>query len=122
MAFLNDTVLDEALSYISSNASHLYLCSSEVSVYANLSSATLGDDASPSFTGPTTGDTSGRKLTVDATTAGSVTATGTASHWAIATTSGSAILAAGPLSSSQSVTSGNTFTLTAFDIELRDPS
>jgi hypothetical protein len=49
-----------------------------------------------------------------------VTGTGTATHWAITKTTGSTLMATGPLSASQGVTSGNTFTLGAFDITIPD--
>ena len=41
---------------------------------------------------------------------------------AIVDTSNSRLLVTGSLSTSQAVTSGNTFTLAAFDIEIPDPS
>jgi hypothetical protein len=122
MAFLNDTVLDQALQYLEDNGSRLDICSQEPATYTEATSTyTLGNKTSIGWTGPANGDTSGRKTTVNAITDGSVTGTGTASHWAVSkTTATTALLAAGSLASSQSVTSGNTFTLTAFDIEIPD--
>ena len=68
---------------------------------------------------PEAGGTDGRRVIVPAITDGSVTATQTAGWWAL--TNGAAILvAAGALSSSQGVTSGNTFTLDAISITIRD--
>jgi len=122
MSSLADEVLDAALQYIEDNVENLYICSSEPANYAAVSGVTLGSKASPGITGPANGDTSGRKTTVDAITDGSVSANGTASHWAITDNSASILLASGALDSSQSVTSGNTFTLEAFDIEIADPS
>jgi hypothetical protein len=55
-------------------------------------------------------------VTVAEITDGSVTATGTATHYAITDTVNSRLLAAGNLASSQGVTAGNIFTLPAFDI------
>ena len=118
--FVHDDVLDAAVSEIADNATILHICSSQPPNYAGIASVTLGNKSTPTFTGPADGDTSGRKITVDAITDGSVTATGTASHFAIA--DGSRLLAAGDLAASQGVTSGNTFTLAAFDIEIPDPS
>ena len=57
---------------------------------------------------------------VAAITDGSVTANGTASHWAITDTGNSRLLATGALAASQAVSSGNTFTLGAFDIGIPD--
>jgi hypothetical protein len=49
-----------------------------------------------------------------------VTATGTATHFAITDTVNSRLLATGALTASQGVTSGNSFTLTTFDIGIPD--
>jgi hypothetical protein len=68
---------------------------------------------------PTNGATDGRKVVVPAITDGSVTASGTASHWAL-TNASNTLIATGSLTSSQSVTNGNTFTLDAIDITIRD--
>jgi hypothetical protein len=118
MAKLDNSVFDAALGIID-NATTLTICSAEPANYAAISGVALGT-ATPSFTGPADGDTSGRKITIDAVTNGTVSATGTATHWAI--DDGATLLASGSLDSPQAVTSGNTFTLTAIDIELRDPS
>jgi hypothetical protein len=118
---LSDNVLDAALNYIDSNVTNLYICSAEPTTYAEASSTyALGSKSTPGVSSPTNGDVSGRKVTISAITDGSVDSTGTASHWAL--TGGSELIAAGSLSSSQAVTSGNTFTLTAFDVEIPDPS
>jgi type V secretory pathway adhesin AidA len=118
MASIHTDALDAALGVID-DATVLHICSSEPADYAGVSSVSLGT-ATPSFTGPDTGDTSGRKITVDAISDGSVSDTGTAANWALV--DGTRLLASGDLSSSQSVTDGNTFTLTAFDIEIQDPT
>jgi len=48
-----------------------------------------------------------------------VTATATATHWAL-TDGATLLLATGALTSSQAVTSGNTFTLDAISLTFRD--
>ena len=118
MAYINDNAFDAALDYIGDNATTLHICSQEPATRAEAAvTYTLGNKAI-SFTGPAAGDTSGRKITVDAITDGSVTGDGTASHWALV--DGSVLYATGALSESQGVTDGNTFTLDAIDIEIRD--
>lgn len=119
MSYIDDTVLDAALGIID-NATVLHILSTEPASFANIATYTLGNKATPGFTGPAAGDTSGRKITINAITDGTVTGTGTAAYWCLAT--GSVLLAAGALSASQGVTSGNTFTLAAFDIEFPDPA
>jgi hypothetical protein len=121
MASLHDSVLDAALDYIDTNCSDLYICSQEPTTLEEANSTyALGTSSSPAVGSPDDGDTSGRKVTVAAISDGTVSADGTATHWALV--SGTELLATGDLDSSQAVTSGNVFTLTEFDIELPDPA
>ena len=123
MGSLSDTVLDAALDSIGNNCENLYITNAEATTYAEAQTTfKLGTKATPAFTGPAAGDASGRKITVDAITDGVVSATDTATHWALCDNSLSELQAAGALASSESVTDGNTFTLTAFDIEIPDPA
>lgn len=117
MAFITGGAYDAALNLIATDATTLYICSAEPSDFAGIAAVELGSKSNPTFTGPVAGDVSGRKLTVDAiTSGGGVTATGSATHFAIA--SGSELLVAGSLSAPASVSSGDLFTLTAFDITI----
>ena len=122
-AFINDTVLDQALAYIDNNCENLYICSAQPTTFAEASSTyKLGVKATPSIGSPTNGDSTGRKVVVSAITDGTVTGTDTATWVALTDDSASLLLCAQALSSSQAVTSGNTFTLTEFDITIPDPS
>lgn len=117
MPFIADRVLDNGLTVLDTEANRLDICSSEPTTYtAATSTVTLGNKTSLSVGAPAARSPSGRRVTVAAITDGSVTATGTATHWAITDTANSRLLATGSLSASQAVTSGNTFTLAAFDI------
>ncbi len=122
MAYLNDSLFDLLLQYIKDNGGRLDICSQQPASYAEATATySLGNKTGPTFTGPADRTPNGRKLQVDAISGGSVTATGTATHWAITkTTTTTSLLAAGSLSTPQSVTSGNTFSLTAFDIGVPD--
>jgi hypothetical protein len=121
MAFLNDAVLDAALDEIIDNVTTLYICSAEPATYAEASSTyALGSKASPTVGTKANGSPSGRQCTVSAISDGSVSDTGTATHWAL--TSGTVLYAAEELSSSQAVTEGNDFTLTSFTITIPDPA
>ena len=123
MATISNYVLDAALSKLDTEANRVDICSQEPTTYtAATSTYTLGNTTSISIGAPTDGDTSGRKVTLAAISGASVTGTGTATHFAITDTSNSRLLVTGSLSSSQSVTSGNTFSLTAVDIEIPDPA
>ena len=119
MAFLNDEVYDQGLDYATANGTRIDLCSSEPASYAAVSGVSLGNKTGLTTGATEAGDTDGRKVVVPAITDGTVSGTGTATHWAL--TDGSAILVAtGSLSASQAVTSGNTFTLDAIDLTIRD--
>lgn len=122
MPYINDTELDALLNSIQSNVGSLHICSQEPVDYTEATSTyTLGNKSSPSVATPTNRTPNGREIVVSAITDGSVTATGTASHWALCKdTATTRLLAAGALSSSQGVTNGNTFTLTQFAVGVPD--
>ncbi len=119
MAFINDEVFDQGLDYADTNGTRIDICSQEPTTYAEATTTyTLGNDTVN--TGATqNGATDGRRVIVPAITAGSVTGTGTASHWAL-TNGSNTLIATGALSSSTGVTSGRTFTLDAISITIRD--
>lgn len=117
MAFLADQVLDGGLSYLQTNGTRLDICSAEPTTYTQATSTlTLGNKTALGITGPAAGTPNGRAVTVPAISGASVTATGTATHWAISFPGSSILLATGALSSSQAVTSGNTFSLASFTV------
>lgn len=126
MALISDYVLDAALSKLDTEANAIYICSLEPTTYtaATVTNA-LGSATGAAYPGigaPADGSPNGRAVTSTAVTAGTVTATGTATHFAIVDTVNSRLLATGSLSASQSVTSGNTFTLTSFTVRIPDPA
>lgn len=121
MTMLADYVFDAALSKLDTEATHLYLCSQEPTTFAQANSTyALANKASISIGAPADRTPNGRKVTLAAITDGTVTATGTATHWAIVDTTNSRLLATNALTASQAVTSGNTFTFAALDIGLPD--
>lgn len=124
MAFLADRVYDNGLSALDTEANRLDITSQEATTYAQATSTyTLGNKTSLSVGSPGAATPNGRKVTVAAITDGTVTGTGDATHWAIVDTANSRLLATGSLSGGgQTVTSGNTFTLGAFDIRIPAPA
>lgn len=123
MAWLGNEVLDAALDLIDTTTENLYICSQEPTTFTAASDTyKLGTKASPAISASGDRSGGGREITISAITDGSVTETGTASHWALTDDSGSILLATGSLSATQSVTSGNTFTLTEFTIGIPDPA
>ena len=118
--YLHNDTYDAALNVIVNATKTLHITSQQVSTFANVATYTLGNKTSPSVGAPAN-HTTGRKVTVAAITGGSVTATGTATHYAVVDTANSKVLASQALSASQAVTSGNTFSLAAFDIAFPAP-
>jgi hypothetical protein len=119
MPLIADYILDLALAELDTATSTLHLCSGEPANYAGIAAVLLGAKTSLSIGAPADRTPNGRKVTVASFSDGSVSATGTASHWAISK-SGSTLMVAGALASPQSVTNGNTFSLPAFDIGIPD--
>ena len=123
MATLNDRVLDSGLTVLDTEANKIVVTSQEATTYTEANATyALGNSTSLSIAAPTDRSGGGREVVVAAITDGSITATGTATHYAIVDTNNSRLLATSTLSASQSVTSGNTFTLASFTIGIPDPS
>lgn len=123
MALIADNVLDDGLQALTDDTTSLFICSQEPTTYTEaITTYALGTKSTPTVGAPAAGSPNGRQVTVSAITDGSVTGTGTATHWALVGSVGSVLLAANSLSSSQSVTSGNTFTLAAFTVRIPDPA
>ncbi len=122
LVYTNDLLLDLPLQDTETNGTRLDICSAEPTNYTEATSTyTLGNKTAITYTGPADRTPNGRKTQVDAITGGSVTGTGTASHWAISKpTATTALYHTKTLSASQAVTSGNTFSLAAFDIGIPD--
>jgi hypothetical protein len=115
-------VIDNGLAVLDTLANEIHILPSEPANYAAVTSTTLGKktfspgvgiDSPVAATSPT-----GRKVTTVHIGDGSITSSGTATHWAIIATSGTKLLANGELASSVAVTSGETFVLPPFAIQL----
>lgn len=117
MPYLPDAAFDLALDYIN-DGTRLDITSQEVTTTGNRDTYTLGNKTSPTIGAPTDGASNGRRVVISAISDGSVTANGTASHWCIS--NATVVQAAGALSSSQGVTSGNQFSLGSFSITFPD--
>jgi len=123
MAFINDYVLDNGLVVLDTMGDRLDICSAEPDTYEEATSTySLGNKTSLSIGAPAPRTPSGRKVTVAQINDGAVTGDGLAAYWAISDVSEARLLAAGALSDDQTVTTGNTFTLSAFDIGIPGPA
>lgn len=127
MPYLNDRVLDFGIDILNTEADRFDICSQEPATYTEATSTyTLGNKdhgaSGSAFGAPADRTPTGRKVSSTAVTDGSVTGTGTATHWAASEVGNSRLLAASSLASSQGVTSGNSFSLPSFDVGIPDPS
>lgn len=121
MATLSDDVFDSGLGYLTSNADELHICSQEPTTYAEATSTYTLGSGSTTVNSPQDRSGGGREVVVNAVSGGSVTATGTATHYALVKTGTSELLATGSLTAPASVSSGNSFTLTSIAIGIPDP-
>jgi hypothetical protein len=120
--FAPDATLDEMLDRIATST-QMIACSSQPTTFTEATSTFALADvtmAGGDFT-KANGDVSGRKLTVAAKSAVPVDTSGSATHVALVTVTGS-VLQYVTTCTSQALTSGNTVNFPAWDIEVEDPA
>lgn len=125
MASMSDYVLDAALSKLDTEADKIYITSQEAATYTEASSTyALGVATSISIGAPQDRSASGggREVVLANVTGGSVTATGDADTFALVDSTNSRLLATGSLTTSQTVTLGNTFVLASITLGIPDPA
>ena len=128
--YANDSIMDAALAWIKTNGVKMYVCTASICSgstpsYSKItSSAALTaaiSMAALASVSVANGDTSGRKITVPQQASVAVTGSGTAARVCLVNSSGS-VITYYTTCTSQVLTSGNTVTVPAWDIELRDPT
>jgi hypothetical protein len=123
MATLDNRVFDNGLTVLDTEANKILITSQEATTFTEANATyALGNSTSLSIGAPADRAGGGREVVVAAIYDGSVTGTGTATHYAIVDTVNSRLLATSTLTASQSVTSGNTFTLSSVAIGIPDPA
>lgn len=126
MAFLADRVFDNGLTVLDTEANRIDIIDSGLGAPTTFTEATstnsLGFSKSLSIGAPADRGGGGREVTVASISDGTVTGTGTAGLYAITDSGNNRLLAWGNLTTSQAVTSGNSFTLTSFTIGIPDPA
>ena len=123
MAYLNDRVLDNGLSVLTSEANRLDICSQQPASYTEaITTYSLGNKLAPTIGSPAARTPTGRKVTVSSIADGALTDDQNASHYALVDTVNSRLLAAGALNEIKAVYDGDAFTLTAFDIGIPAPA
>lgn len=115
----NDLVLDQALNYIRTQGTEMYVCSAQPTDRATAISTSLTSVAVPGYDANANGDVSGRKIRVQQEADIPITASGDATHIAIC--SGTALIYV-TTCTTQSLGSGGTVTVPAWDIEFADAS
>ena len=119
---VQDRVLDFGLNVLDTESTHIYITSADATTYTEaVSTYALGNKnfgAGAAFGSPAAAPPNGRKVSSAAITDGTVSGTGTAAKWAAVDSANSRLHANGTLAASQSVTSGNTFTLASFDVRI----
>lgn len=117
-----DATIDSMFDYVD-QCNIMHVCSAEPANYAGIAAVSLASVALTPDTDFTkaNGDTSGRKVTVAAKSAVSVSSSGTATHIAIARSTDSTLRYV-TTCTSQALTSGNTANIPAWKIEVQDPS
>jgi hypothetical protein len=110
LAYIGNRILDEGLNKFNAEATHIHVCSAEPASFAEVSSLSLGNKASPEISVSEDRENGGRQVRISAITDGSITSTGTISHFAIIDNNNSRLLATGSLDSAKSVVIGDTWT------------
>lgn len=123
MSYIIDTAFDSGLTYLDTNGTRIDInFTQEPTTYTEATSTfSCGNKTALNTGAPEPGAVDGRRVIVPAITDGAVSATQTAGWWSL-TDGATLFLAAGALSATQGVTSGNTFTLDAISITFRDPA
>lgn len=122
MPYINDSIRDNGLTSIAAATNRrVDICyTQEPTTYTEATSTyTCGNKTGLTMTAIGDATPNGRKVDTPAITDGSVTATQTAGWWGI-TDATSVLHAAGALSATQVVSSGNTYTLDAISIVFED--
>ncbi len=126
--FLNDDVLDGLLNVIKGDGTKLSLCEGQPSSYAEATTLkSAGGKAvvvltvdSAAYTGPSDGDASGRKLTVNERTGVTITEAGTITYLAIGDSVNTKLLLV-TTTMSKAVTASQQVMIGEFKIEVSDP-
>lgn len=121
--FVHDDVLDGALNIVKNTCTRMTACSQQPTTFAEANATYALADVtmtSGDFT-LADGDVSGRKLTVAQKSGVTVDTDGTATHVALLDVANSKLLYV-TTCTSQALTSGNTMTFNAWNIEISDPA
>jgi len=112
--------MEEGLDFADVNGTRIDITNALATDFTEATSTfSLGQKTGLNTGVPEDGATDGRRVIVPAITDGTVDLSGTATHWAL-TDGATLFIASQTLTGSVAVTSGNTFTLDAISITIRD--
>jgi len=115
-----DQTMEEGLDFADVNGTRIDITNALATDFTEATSTfSLGQKTGLNTGVPEDGATDGRRVIVPAITDGTVDLSGTATHWAL-TDGATLFIASQTLTGSVAVTSGNTFTLDAISITIRD--
>ena len=119
--YQNDLMLDAASDWVRARVTGISVCSTQPTTYAQAYTTYALAKTAITSTGLTVADstTSGRKMTVAAKSAVSVTASGTAAHIALFGSTGSTLLLV-TTCTTQALTSGNTVNIPSWKDNIAD--
>lgn len=119
---VNDRVLDYGLDILDTEADQIDIVSADPTTYTEATSTySLGAKnfgVGSACGSPAAASPNGRKVTTAAITDGVASGSDVATGWAVVDTVNMRLLANGDLAAPQTLTSGNPFTLDAFDISI----
>ena len=123
-ASVHDNVLDAALNYVKNNSTKLTVCGSQPTTYAQaitsfkLASVVI---SSADFGSPANGDSSGRKIAVNAQSSVSIDSSGSA-DWVALVKTASSLLIYVTDTTTTGLTAAGKVNIGAWDIEIADPA
>jgi len=122
-AYVNDSAMDSALTWVVLQGTRLNICDTVPTSYAEATSTYMLAQSASALTSTNftiaPGAVDGRKVTIPATSALSVATSGTSHYVALTGSSDSTLLLYAPCTS-QALVTGNTVSTTAFDWTIRD--
>lgn len=121
---IHDDVLDQALNYLKNNTTRISLCSAQPTTYTEAITTymlAIKTVSATDFTGPSDGDTSGRKIRANAQTGVVSTNSGTATYAAWTDSALSKLLMV-TTCTSQVITAPNPIDIPVHDYEIGDPA
>jgi len=116
MSYLHNHILDAGLNRLCVEPTRLLLHNVEPFDFSSAISSFLGVRMSPIITGPYLAEPTGRMVTIDPITDGSIIADGKVKYWSLVDDSAERLLAAERTVNEFDVLAGNSFTMSAFNI------